>query len=1062
MHGRGPFPFAISLCWLNRKSYTMSEAYQQEAAIFDAAIELPPDERAAYLDNACGRDGGLRRRVEALLNACESPSQFLDSPMCPEAAPINVLARCIEKNGDMIGRYKLLEQIGEGGCGLVYVAEQTEPIRRRVALKIIKLGMDTKSVIARFEAERQALALMDHPNIAKVLDAGATETGRPYFVMELVRGLKITDYCDEAKLSTRARLDLFMQVCQAIQHAHQKGIIHRDIKPSNILVTVNDGLAVPKVIDFGIAKATSGQQLTDKTVYTAFQQFIGTPAYMSPEQAILTSVDIDTRSDIYALGVLLYELLTGKTPFDAQQLLAIGLDEMRRTIRELEPPRPSTRVRTLSGQELSTTAQRRGLDAPRLLSELRGDLDWIIMKALEKDRSRRYETANGLAMDIQRHLTNEPVVARPPSSLYRLEKMARRNKLGFSAAAAVTVALVTGLGVASWMFLKEKEARARAVTAERQANRARENESLLRQQAEANEKKASIEAQKSRQVTHFLEDMLKGVGPSAALGRDTKMLREILDKTADRISRDLQDQPDVEAEIVNTIGEVYLALGQYEKAEQMHRRALATLISLRGREHLDVARSLHNLGATLRAELQQAGAEVAYRDALQIRKKLLGNEHLDIAESLSGLGMTRQSRGYPSEAETLLREGLAMKRKLLPLEHPSIAASLFDLSQCLLRRDKSLEAEPLLREALAIQRKVWGNDDLRVASVLGKLGVSLASQGNLVEAKAVQQDALVRNRALFGKEHPAVADSLGELALVLQRQGNFQEIEALFREELTNACKRYPAYAAPRSDGIYRLLEVLLRQHEFATAEQWINQLLTPALLSQPRNAGLLFDRAQFFARRNRCKDATVDLSQVVEFDPANQASWYFLAVLLAECGESDAYQRHCRNMIARFSQTDDPLVAEKTAKASLLLPASGDHLEAATKIAKHAVTIGANHSFIPYLQLAMGMAEYRRGDFKLAQEWLERSLAHGWEDEPNLFAPVHLVLAMTHQQLRDGDKARSELKEGNVLVVKGWPDSLSGDLGPGWYDALIARTLLREAKRLIESGSDGSPERSE
>ncbi|PYI80481.1 MAG: serine/threonine protein kinase, partial [Verrucomicrobia bacterium] len=286
--------------------------------------------------------------------------------------------------------------------------------------------------------------------------------GRPYFVMELVRGMKITEYCDEKKLSTRERLDLFMQVCHAIQHAHQKGIIHRDIKPSNILVTVNDGVAVPKVIDFGIAKATSSQKLTDKTVFTAFEQFIGTPAYMSPEQAVLTSLDIDTRSDIYALGVLLYELLTGKTPFDAKELLAIGLDEMRRTIREQEPPRPSTRLSTLPGQELSTAAQRRGLDAPKLVSELRGDLDWIVMKALEKDRARRYETANGLAMDIRRHLDNEPVFACPPSRVYRLQKMVRRNKLAFTAGSAVAASLVIGLTLSTVLLFRERAARKQA------------------------------------------------------------------------------------------------------------------------------------------------------------------------------------------------------------------------------------------------------------------------------------------------------------------------------------------------------------------------------------------------------------------------------------------------------------------------------------------------------------------------------------------------------------------------------------------------------------------------
>ncbi|MGA2557464.1 MAG: bifunctional serine/threonine-protein kinase/formylglycine-generating enzyme family protein, partial [Verrucomicrobiota bacterium] len=362
-----------------------------------------------------------------------------------------------EKPGDRIGPYKLLQQIGEGGCGVVYMADQEAPIRRRVALKVIKLGMDTKQVIARFEAERQALALMDHPNIARVLDAGATETGRPYFVMELVRGTKITDYCDQQRLSTRARLDLFMKVCQAIQHAHQKGVIHRDIKPSNILVTINDGAAVPKVIDFGIAKATLGR-LTDKTVFTAFEQFIGTPAYMSPEQAELTSLDVDTRSDIYSLGVLLYELLTGQTPFDSKELLAKGLDEMRRTIREQEPRRPSNRLTTMDEGELTTTAQRRQTDPPKLVHLVEGDLDWIVMKCLEKDRSRRYETANGLVFDVLRHLNHEPVLARPPSAVYKFQKAFRRNRLVFGAAAAFAVLLILGTTLSVWQARRARQA----------------------------------------------------------------------------------------------------------------------------------------------------------------------------------------------------------------------------------------------------------------------------------------------------------------------------------------------------------------------------------------------------------------------------------------------------------------------------------------------------------------------------------------------------------------------------------------------------------------------------
>jgi WD40 repeat protein/serine/threonine protein kinase len=457
----------------------MSDTQKDINIIFLEVVEKPTaEERAAYLDDVCRDNDALRADLESLLRAHERSGGFLETPIFKsevtlDSPPIS------EIPGTVIGRYKLLEKIGEGGFGVVWVAEQKKPVKRRVALKIIKLGMDTKQVVARFEAERQALALMDHPNIAKVLDAGSTDSGRPYFVMELVRGIPITRYCDQEKLPIKDRLSLFIKVCNAVQHAHQKGIIHRDIKPSNIMVTMHDGIPVPRIIDFGIAKATQ-QELTEKTIYTQHHQFIGTPAYMSPEQAEMSGLDIDTRSDIYSLGVLLYELLTGRTPFDEKELIKSGIDQMRKIIREQEPPKPSTKFATLEIEEQSATALRHATDYPRLISLIRGDLDWIVMKCLEKDRTRRYETANGLAVDITRHLNNEPVIARSPTVVYRIQKAWRRNKVIYSAGILVVLSLIAGIAISVW------QAR-RAQINEQKAVQAQTNEAKLRAQAQAQE-----------------------------------------------------------------------------------------------------------------------------------------------------------------------------------------------------------------------------------------------------------------------------------------------------------------------------------------------------------------------------------------------------------------------------------------------------------------------------------------------------------------------------------------------------------------------------------------------
>jgi serine/threonine protein kinase len=480
----------------------MSTQHNQARAIFLEAIEqYAPEDRDDFLDQACAGNPQLRARVESLLHSHQLLGTFHD-----QASPttLTIDQPPVEQPGRVIGPYKLLDQIGEGGMGVVFMAEQTAPVRRKVALKIIKPGMDTRQVIARFEAERQALAMMDHPNIAKVLDAGTTDdrskleaqarggdgetggggepdlpvplrispspplpfspshsVGRPYFVMELVQGVSVTEYCDQCHLTTRERLELFITVCRAVQHAHQKGVIHRDIKPTNVLVAMQDGRPAPKIIDFGVAKAI-GQRLTEHTLTTAFAQMVGSPLYMSPEQAELSPLGVDTRSDIYSLGVLLYELLAGTTPFDKDRLHAASYDEMRRIIREEEPPRPSARISTLAADLATTVAERRHTDTRRLSQQVRGELDWIVMKCLEKDRNRRYETAGGLARDIERYLHDEPVQACPPSASYRFRKFARRNKTLLAAGAAVAAALVVGLGLSTWMYIRAAAESARA------------------------------------------------------------------------------------------------------------------------------------------------------------------------------------------------------------------------------------------------------------------------------------------------------------------------------------------------------------------------------------------------------------------------------------------------------------------------------------------------------------------------------------------------------------------------------------------------------------------------
>jgi serine/threonine protein kinase len=762
---------------------------KREETIFEQALGIePPDERDDYLREACAGDAEMFERLQGLLRAYDRAGKFLESSRTDESdsnlaivepaalpQPTITLPMPTEKAGDRIGRYKLLQRIGEGGCGVVYMAEQEEPVRRRVALKITKLGMDTRQVIARFEAERQALALMDHPNIAKVLDAGATETGRPFFVMELVRGIKITDYCDEKKLSTEQRLELFTQVCRAVQHAHQKGIIHRDLKPSNILVSFNDGFEVPKVIDFGIAKATSGEPLTDKTVFTAFEQFIGTPAYMSPEQALVSSLDIDTRTDIYALGVLLYELLTGRTPFDPKELLQGGIDAMRRTICEKEPERPSTRLSTMPGEELNTTAQRRGLDAPKLVSQLRGDLDWIVMKCLEKDRARRYETANGLASDIGRYLVSEPITARPPSTFYRLQKSAHRHKAAFVATAIVVVVLMFGTAVSTTQAIRATRAKAQA----------------LKQK-----KRADEEAAKQEAINLFLGDMLASADPTAASlsdpikGRQVTVL-EVLGSAAAQLDHGgTKDHPMLEAAIRLTLGRTYLSLRQPVAAEPQLLRALELSRRIYGDQSESVAECLVFL-SDLRGQQGLEERENLAREAVELERRLHAGDHDHVARGLTRLGdiFNARVRGgnpeFAARAEASYREALAIQRRLPAAANREFARTLSGLGRHLIGSGKTdAEVERLLKEALQIQKAVLGPRHPDVARTLVWLADLRDSTGNYSEAEELCKQAISIHRERLGPKHFDLSTSLFRLGSVLEHQKMFQGSEAAFGEAL--------------------------------------------------------------------------------------------------------------------------------------------------------------------------------------------------------------------------------------------------------------------------------------
>jgi len=746
-----------------------------------------------------------------------------------------------EDVGTVIGPYRLLRRIGEGGMGEVFEAEQTEPIRRRVALKVIKQGMDTRAVVARFDAERQALALMDHPCIAKVFDAGATGRGRPFFVMEYVEGESITDFCNRRRLGTAERLELFVRVCEGVQHAHQKAVIHRDLKPSNILVAEVDGRPAPKIIDFGVAKATT-QRLTEMTMFTELGQMVGTPEYMSPEQASLTDDDIDTRTDVYALGVVLYELLSGALPFDSRDLRQAGYEAIRKIIREQDPPRPSTRFSTL-GERSTSVAEARGLAPKRLQGELRGDLDWITMKALEKDRDRRYETANGLAADVRRHLRNEPVTAGPPSASYRLGKLVRRNRGTFAALGAIAAVLVAAVVVSSAMYVRAERASRLAIRA----------------------------AAKATQVSRFLGDMLGGVGPHVAQGRDTQMLRAILDETAGRIGEELADQPEVEAALRLQLGRTYRQLGEYGAAQAQIDRMLALKSAFDGASPFPAA-YLVEAGSLAWNRGEMKDAEATYRQALQGMADAASVDSVAWAEASLYLANVLQEQGDYGEADSLMHLSLAVYRGL-PQESDALAVNLNSLGNLARYQGDLPAAEGFYTEALAVHRRVLGDLHPFVATDLHNLGRLLDALGQRDRGEGMLREALAIHGKVFDGPHPDTAILLRSLAEILMGAERFDEADSLSlaAHEMTRKIYGERHESTVRSQ--IAVAEVKSRRGRLAEAEAIFAGLVTacrdtgitdPSLLPT-----VLYRLATTQQKQGRNREALVPYGEAVELSTA-------------------------------------------------------------------------------------------------------------------------------------------------------------------------------------------------
>jgi serine/threonine protein kinase/tetratricopeptide (TPR) repeat protein len=765
--------------------------------VFLAALAVAPEKRVAWLEQACGQDADLRRHVQLMLAAHDSPQSLLDrsapadarrSPL-PASEPVaTVDAPITERPGTAIGPYKLLEQIGEGGFGVVFRAEQTEPVRRKVALKVLKPGMDTRQVVARFEAERQALAIMDHPNIAKVFDGGIvgqvskpadaddrfgnlSHIARPYFVMELVQGVPITRYCDEHHLTLKQRLDLFLRICEAVQHAHQKGVIHRDLKPSNVLIGDRDDKPVLKVIDFGVAKAM-GQQLTEKTLFTGASQMIGTPLYMSPEQAGGNGLDVDTRSDIYSLGAVLYELLTRTTPIDKERLQKAGYDEIRRIICEEEPPKPSTRISTM-GQASTTISTQRKSDPKRLSQLIRGELDWIVMKALEKDRNRRYETASALAADVQHYLNDEPVQACPPSALYRFRKFARRHRAAFVIATIGTAMLLLAVfGLTLGLIVVDHE---QAITREAMKAESEAKESAQKRLSQL-EKANAILSSIFHQLNPEAEE--KG-GPNLRV-----QLGEQLDEAATLLEGEAVSDPLTVASMQNALGTSLRALGHYQQALQLLEKAYHTTAAELGPDHLHTLTTKHDLARLYLDQGKYTQAEPLFNEVLKSRTAQLGTDHRATLATKSNLASLYRCLGKYDQAEALCREVLGAREGTLGADHTDTLMSYNNLAVLYQAQEKYEQAERMFEDLLKRAKAKLGSDHVFTLNCKYNLAFVGVLQGKYPEAENLYKEVLAAQTARLGVDHPSTLTTKHGLAELYRSRGMNDQSESLLAEVL--------------------------------------------------------------------------------------------------------------------------------------------------------------------------------------------------------------------------------------------------------------------------------------